>query len=235
MVPELTLSVVVPAYNEEKNISEAVSAIRAELKALNICHEIILVDDGSYDQTGTIMRELSAAAPETVRYLGLTENRGKGAALASGFALAKMEWLLMMDADLQIDMYALPLLLTHTDAADFIMGFRQQRNDPVARRIFSKLYGLLILSLFGIRCHDLNCPFKLIRSNVIKEAGLQSAGFFIDVEIIHNAMAKAKSIREVAVVGRGRKHGSSSVRFRHILQTVQELVRFFLRAGRVKV
>jgi glycosyltransferase involved in cell wall biosynthesis len=220
--PPVSLSVVIPAYNEAENIREAVTSLLDGLPDTVTRFEIIVVDDGSRDVTAAVSREL-AAENDCITVLTHDENRGKGAALNTGFARAHMEWVLLMDADQQIDISELGAFLPHTREFDIIAGFRVGRKVSLTRRISSWVFGTIVAIWLGIRLRDLNCPFKLIRRTILTDSGLQCAGFAIDAELVSAARRRGWRIKEMGVACRPRRNGASSVRLRHVRETLREL------------
>ncbi len=219
----ITLSIVVPAYNEEKNIREAIAAILASASAVVTDYEVIVIDDGSSDGTPGILREM-AGQNAKIRPVFHGTNQGKGAALQSGFKQAKMAWILFTDADLQMDIKELPGFLAQTARYDLIFGFRKIRGDSMSRRLFSRGYALLIRMLLGIRLQDVNCPFKILRRSFVDSIHLRSRGFFIDTELAFLALTRGCHVKELGVTGYSRRHGVSSVKFRHVFETFGELI-----------
>ena len=218
----LTLSIMVPAYNEADNLADAIRMITSGIPDSISEYEIIILDDGSQDSTANIIRNLAAANQE-IHGLFHEVNQGKGAALISGFKKARMEWILFTDADLQINISELPLFLEQTDSHDIIIGYRQGRRDPFSRRFFSSIYAALIRLTLGFGIRDLNCPFKLIRKSFLDSCNLQSKGFFIDTELMHAAFKNKVRIKELGVACQPRQKGESTVRFRHVIETIREL------------
>lgn len=218
----LTLSIVVPAYNESDNLVDAIRMITSGIPASVSDYEIIIVDDGSRDNTADIIRTLTTVNHK-IRGIFHGENQGKGAALNSGFKMAGMEWVLFMDADLQINFSELAAFIEQTGNHDIIIGYRQGRRDPLARRFFSAIYAAIIRLSLGVRVHDLNCPFKLMRKSFLDSCDLQSKGFFIDTELMHAAFRNKARIKELGVACQPRQKGESTVRFRHVIETVREL------------
>jgi glycosyltransferase involved in cell wall biosynthesis len=218
----LTLSIVVPAYNESENLADAIQMITSGIPASVSDYEIIIVDDGSRDNTAGIIRTL-AAANHNIIGIFHDENQGKGAALNSGFAKSRMEWVLFMDADLQINFSELTAFIEQTGNHDIIIGYRQDRRDPFARRFFSAIYAGIIRLSLGVGVRDLNCPFKLMRKSFLDSCDLRSQGFFIDTELMHAAFRNKARITELGVSCQPRQKGQSTVRFRHVIETVREL------------
>ncbi|GAM10534.1 undecaprenyl-phosphate 4-deoxy-4-formamido-L-arabinose transferase [Geobacter sp. OR-1] len=225
----IRLSVVIPAYNEEGSIAEAVARVVAAISGEVAEYELIVVDDGSRDATAAIVSELSAANPN-IRLIALNTNQGKGAALRSGFRAATMEYIIFTDADLQIPLTDIPRFIANAGQYGMVVGYRQKRDDSLSRRIFSKGYAFLIRILLGIRLKDVNCPLKLFKATLIQSLDLRSCGFFIDTEIVFLAKQKKTGVLELGVESRRRAHGASTVRLRHMFETVREL-RALMRRG----
>ncbi len=222
----LTLSVVIPAYNEGKNIRAALESIITEVSKCNLAdYEVIIIDDGSGDSSAEILNEL-ANQNDKVRVIIHPDNLGKGAALTTGFRQAQMEWILFTDADLQIEMKVLPLFIEQIGQYELLVGCRENRVDPWSRRIISKSYNLLIRKLFGVRLRDAHCPFKLFKRSFIDSIHLVSRGFFVDTELVCLAMAHGCRIGEFRVNSCRRQSGVSSVKLSHVFETVRELLRF---------
>jgi glycosyltransferase involved in cell wall biosynthesis len=218
----VSLSVVIPAFNEAENIREAATSILNGMPAAVNGLEVIIVDDGSTDATAAVGRAL-AAEDERITVLAHGENRGKGAALKTGFAGAGMEWVLLMDADLQIDISELAAFLPYTREYDVIAGFRVGRKHPLSRRLCSRAFAGLVALWLGIRLKDPNCPFKLIRRSILSDEELHATGFAIDIELISAARRRGRRIKELAVACRPREKGVSSVRLRHAWNILREL------------
>ena len=218
----MSLSIVIPAYNEAENIRETVASVLAGLPDAVTRFEIIIVDDGSGDATAAVSREL-AAGDGRITVLSHDENRGKGAALREGFDRARMEWVLLSDADRQIDISELGAFLPYTREFDIIAGFRVGRRQRLVRRLGSRMFAWIVAISLRVRLRDLNCPFKLIRRSVLTDCELRTTGFAIDVELISAARRRGCRIKELAVACRPRQKGASSVRLRHVRETLKEL------------
>ena len=137
----VALSVVTPAYNEAPNLGALVAEVRAALDPTGIAWELVIVDDGSTDETPALLARLAAADPR-VRPLRLDERGGQTAALAAGFRAAGGALIATLDADLQCPPSELPALLVTLGDADLACGIRAERHDPVSRRLASGLSNL---------------------------------------------------------------------------------------------
>lgn len=161
-------SLVAPVYNEEGNLRELVRQSRAALDPLDRPYEIILVDDGSTDQSPAIACEL-AAANEPVRYLAFAANRGQSAAFAAGFAAARGEIIVTMDADLQNDPADIPKLLARFEEGfDLVAGRRARRKDTWQKRIGSRIGNRVREMITGRTVTDTGCSLKVMRASMCK-------------------------------------------------------------------
>ena len=168
----LSLSVVVPVYNERPALEELYERLSAVLGGLCSRYEIIFVDDGSSDGSLITLKEIRAV-DGAVRYIRFRRNFGKSAALAAGFRAARYRIVVTMDGDLQDLPEELPLLLNKlAEGYDVVSGWRHSRNDKFTKRIASRIYNSVTGWLTGVRLHDLNCGFKVIRREVLDEVAV---------------------------------------------------------------
>ena len=222
-----SLSVILPAYNEEENIIKMLDRTRAVLRDLDVQHEIIVVNDGSTDRTGNLAREWLSSDPSAL-LVEHTTNRGYGAALKSGLRIASGSLVFFTDSDLQFDIEELEKLLGWIDRFPIVIGFREERKDPLIRRAMASGWGLLIRFLFGLRVKDIDCAFKLFRRQVFDEIALDSIGAFVNSEILIRARKKGFEIREVPVAHFPRRLGiPSGAKPRIILRAFKELLKLY--------
>jgi glycosyltransferase involved in cell wall biosynthesis len=169
----LGLSVVVPVMNERESLEPLYSRLLAVLAGLGTGYEVIFVDDGSTDGSFEVLRRLHAADPR-VRVIRFSRNFGQTAAFSAGFAEARGETIVTLDADLQNDPADIPLLLDKVrQGYDLVSGWRRHRRDPLlTRKLPSRLANRLIASVTGVRLHDYGCSLKAYRRAVVKELRL---------------------------------------------------------------
>src|SRR5207245_7776750 len=148
VAPSVEISAVMPAYNEEANLEESVGRMARALAASARGFEIIVVDDGSRDGTAAVLERLKAAHPN-LRVIRHPVNRGYGAALRSGFSVARFSWIFLMDADNQFDPAEVELLLARASEADIVAGYRKHRRDPLLRRLNAWAFFTMVRLLFG--------------------------------------------------------------------------------------
>ena len=167
------ISFVIPLLNEEGSLEALHGAITQTVASMPYAYEIIFVDDGSNDRSPAILEELYQADPEHVRVLQFRRNFGKTAALTAGFARARGEIVVTMDADLQDDPAELPKLLAKLDEGyDLVGAWRAERNDPISKRWPSKFANATVSALTDLELHDVNCGFKVYRREVVRDLKL---------------------------------------------------------------
>ena len=166
------LSVVVPVHDEEDNIQPLHESLSTTLKALGRRYEIIVVDDGSRDETYARLTEY-AATDGALKLIKLRRNFGQTAAMAAGFDYASGDIVIPIDGDLQNDPADIPQLLDRlADGYDVVSGWRQGRQDSAMRRMSSRIANWLIGRVTGVRLHDYGCTLKAYRADVISETHL---------------------------------------------------------------
>jgi len=173
MADQIRYSIVIPLYNEEKNIGPLYSRIVAAMVELSGNYEIVFVDDGSRDQTFKILSELCDTDPR-VTAVRLRRNFGQTAGLQAGFDAAQGEIIISMDGDLQHDPAEIPAFIAKlSEGYDIVSGWRFQRQDRwFTRRLPSRVANWLMAKLCGLELHDFGTTFKAYRREVIKELQL---------------------------------------------------------------
>ncbi|HEX8854797.1 MAG TPA: glycosyltransferase family 2 protein [Thermoleophilaceae bacterium] len=203
------LTIVLPCFNEEDNVREAVAAaLRAGRRFAEHC-EVLVVDDGSTDATGEIGVELVELHPE-VRLLLHPVNLGYGAALRTGIRAATEPFVLLTDADLQFDLGELADFVPLTEDAEVIAGYRIDRQDSFSRRLAAAGWNALVRSLYGLRVRDVDCAFKLIRRDLIQSFTLRSTGAMISTELLVKCIDAGGRVAEVGVHHYPRPAGRAS-------------------------
>ena len=206
------LSYFFPAHNEAANLRGLVAEALAVLPRLAEQFEILIVDDGSRDETPAIADELALAHPE-VRAIHHPTNLGYGAALRSGFAAARYELLAFTDGDRQFHVADLARLIDRlggSDAPDVVAGFRIHRADPAIRTIYARAYRLANRIFFGLRTRDVDCACKLFRRDALRGINVESGGAFFSAELLIKLQASGRRIAEVGVPHYPRTAGSAT-------------------------
>ena len=202
----MRISLFFPAYNEEENIAAAVAQARAVLSAAAEEYEIIVVNDGSRDGTGGIVDRLSKEDPH-VRAVHHDPNRGYGAALISGIRAARYEWIFFTDADLQFRLEEIHLLIEHSKLYPVVIGYRSPRRDPFIRLVNAKGWNILNRVMFGLKVRDIDCAFKLFKSELVKDLPMKSAGAAVSAELLIRLQRNDVLIKEVPVTHLPREKG----------------------------
>jgi glycosyltransferase involved in cell wall biosynthesis len=168
----MTVSVVIPLYNEEENVEVLHERLSETLKSMGIEYEIVYIDDGSTDKTPNLLEEIQKS-DENVVVLSLRRNFGQTAAFAAGFDFARGEVVITMDGDLQNDPKDIPRLLELTKEYDLVSGWRKKRQDTfITRRLPSLIANWLISKVTGVGLHDYGCSLKAYKRDVVKNLKL---------------------------------------------------------------
>ena len=168
----MTISIVIPLYNEEENVRELHGRLKPVMDEIGDAYEIIFIDDGSTDHTLSLLQEIQAA-DDTVIVLSLRRNFGQTAAFAAGFDYSRGDIIVTMDGDLQNDPQDIPKLLELMKDNDLVSGWRKRRKDPfLSRRLPSIIANSLISKVTGVNLHDYGCSLKAYRRDVIKNLKL---------------------------------------------------------------
>jgi glycosyltransferase involved in cell wall biosynthesis len=188
-----------------------------------------VVNDASRDRTKEIVEGLVRQVPG-VRLINHEQNTRLGGALRSGFANSTKELVFYTDADNPIDMNDLKRAVPLMDDADFITGYRLNRDEPLKRKVYSRCYNWLIRLLFGLRVRDVNFSFKLVKQEVLKKAKLRSLGSFIDAELLIEARKYGFRIKEIGIRYYPRTEGESTLATPGvILKILEELWIYYRR------
>jgi glycosyltransferase involved in cell wall biosynthesis len=201
------LSLVMPAYNEEANVADAIRACATAGDTFAEDYEVIVVDDGSRDHTAERVSHEAQTNPR-VRLISLPQNRGFGGALKAGLKAADKPLVFYTDCDLQFDLNELGGLLEKADGCPIVVGYRVNRQDHFVRKMNAWAWGRLQWVLFGLDVRDIDCGFKLFRREVLQEMPMRSDGAFIATEILLRARAAGHRICEVPVQHYPRKAGA---------------------------
>lgn len=218
------ISVVLPVYNEADNVMRVIEGIVCVLEPLFKRYEILVVNDGSTDRTGEIVKEL-AQDNLNIKLITFNKNEGYGVALRRGLKNASYNLIFYTDADGQYDVSELPPMLSLMDTYDVVAGYRLKRAEGIGRRISSLVYNGFVSAYLRIRFKDVNCSFKLFKKKVIENINLHSIGFAVDAEILWKAERAGFKICEKGVRHFRREHGSSTVRLSSFADTIKEVIR----------
>jgi len=228
-----SLSVVFPAFNEQYNICTTVEHARQVLPKIARQWEIIVVNDGSADETNRLCDEMAARHPE-VRALHHPVNQGYGAALKTGIAAARYGLVFFSDSDGQFDLQELRELVAWSTTFDIVAGYRGNRQDGPLRSLNAWGWNMLVRLLLGLRVRDIDCAFKLFRREVFERIQIRSVGAMVNTEILAQAMRFGMKIREVEVTHYPRTHGHpTGARLSVIAKAFRELFKLRLKLQRI--
>ena len=223
------MSVVLPAYNEAENLEEVVNSALKAVPAVTPDFEVIIVDDGSTDDTSSVARNLVEEHYPRVRLLQHTVNAGYGSAIRTGLAYGQYDLLFYTDTDRQFDLGELAHFVPHIQEHDLVIGFRVYRYDTVLRSMLSWGYNRLVRVLFRARVRDVDCAYKLMRREVLEKLTLESSDFFIDTEIVARARKWNFRIAQRGVRHYPRLAGETTVTPSDIPRTMKTVIRMWRR------
>ena len=204
-----SLSVVLPAYNEEQVIGQTVLHVLHTLSMWNMDFEIIVVNDGSRDDTGGIVAAL-AEADQRIHLVTHSVNQGYGAALVSGFAAATKDLTLFMDSDGQFDVRDLQRFFPYIDKYDAVIGYRLHRQDARMRKLNAWGWKCLIGLVLDVHVRDIDCAFKLLRTSILHQHPLETRGAMINAELLYRLKRAGYTWREVGVQHLPRQGGRAT-------------------------
>ena len=202
------ISIVLPAYNEEQNVEQAVAEATATAERLLASHEILVVDDGSRDRTAALVQGMAERDPR-IRLIRHGRNRGYGEALRTGFLASRLEYIFFTDADLQFDIGELDKFLRYAGTVDVVAGYRINRKDTLVRRLNAYGWNLLVRVLFYVPVRDIDCAFKLFNRRVLSEIDIESVGAMVNTEMMVKLGRKGASVVEIGVTHRPRPAGEA--------------------------
>jgi glycosyltransferase involved in cell wall biosynthesis len=223
-----SISAFFPCYNDAGSIVMMVEKVAGALRTVTDDWEVVVVDDGSADDSVAVLEAMQVRAP----YLRIVKhgvNRGYGAALRSGFQAATREYVFYTDGDGQYDPEELPLLVrAMSPAIGLVNGYKLRRADPFHRVLIGRTYQFVARRLFSITLRDVDCDFRLIRTDYLRRISLSFESGAIGVELVRRLQGAGCAMVEVGVHHYPRLHGRSEFfRFRHVANLVSDLWRLW--------
>jgi glycosyltransferase involved in cell wall biosynthesis len=225
-----SISAFFPAYNEEANIGPLCQKTAAALKKVTGRYEVIAVNDGSRDRTAEVVKALHKKDPH-IRLVNHDVNQGYGAAVKTGFASSRMDWIFFTDGDGQFDVAEIARLLPLTADHDLVVGYRIKRADPRIRLLNAWAWGTLVRNLFRLKgVRDIDCAFKIIRRSVFEKFKLETTGAMISTELLVKAQKNGFRIVEVGVHHYARTAGQQTgAKLSVIARAFKELFGYFVK------
>ncbi len=226
---EESISVFFPAYNDGATIGKLVDDAVSILESFTNDYEVIIVNDGSTDNTKQILDKLIKKNGK-IKVIHHLRNKGYGGALKTGFANSAKDLIFYTDGDGQYDVRELPLLLSlMKDGIDVVNGYKIKRRDPFYRIIIGKIYHWMVKIAFNLKLKDITCDFRLIRRSVFDKIKLESHSGVICVEMMKKIQDAGFVIVEIPVHHYPRRYGKSQFFvFSNVLKMVLELIKFWL-------
>ena len=226
-----SLSVFFPAYNDAPSLPGLLAKTFAALAAHVVDYEVIVVNDGSCDDTAAVLEKLRSQYGPRLRLVTHQQNRGYGGALRSGFEAATKEFVFYTDGDSQYDVGELPRLLELVGPdTGLVNGYKLERHDPAHRVWIGKAYNFCARLLFRIRIRDIDCDYRLIRRSLLDGIHLTSTSGTICVELVRKLEMTGCGVVETGVHHYARLYGKSQFfRLRSLATTLYELVRLWVR------
>ena len=219
-----SISFVIPAYNEQDNIKRSVESAFDFLNSNFSDFEIIVVDDGSKDNTQAICKNLVLQYGDRVIVLKHPENKGYGAALRTGLFSARKDLVFYTDADNQFDIREINVFMTYVADYDLVIGYRKNRQDRFIRKLCAFVYNRLIFLLFQLDVKDIDCSFKLFKRPALSLLSIDRDEFLVDTELLIKSKLNNLKIKQLPVTHFPRQAGKSTVKLRHIFSTLRDVV-----------
>ncbi|MEA2668103.1 MAG: hypothetical protein QOJ33_1037 [Chloroflexota bacterium] len=228
------LSLVIPAHNEAPNMTKVIGNSIAVLDRLAPDWEIVLVDDGSTDDTAAVVRAAMGPAAARLRVITHGGKRGYGITVGDGLRAARMDYVAFMDGDGQFDPADLTTLAGLMPTTDLAAGWRQHRADPGYRLVIAGVFNVLVRTLYGVRVRDIDCGLKLMRREVLEAAApLLARSALLNTELYFKARRSGLRVQQAAVNHYPRVAGvRSGARLIPILRAIRDLVWLRLRLAR---
>jgi len=227
MAGDRRISLVLPAYNEEANVTEAIRRARSVAHRLCSAYEIVVVDDGSTDGTAACVEAMTEGHSDLV-LLRHPRNRGYGEALRTGFRAARHELVFFTDSDNQFDLDELELFLPWIDRCDVVCGYRINRRDRWSRRVIGKSWNYLVRALFYVPVRDIDCAFKLFRRSVFEDIDIESVGAMVNTELMVKLGRSGAGVVEIGVTHYPRTAGTArGASVKVVTRAVLELARMY--------
>ena len=228
-----SLTLVLPAHNERENLSWLLPHIAEVLPGLARSWDLVLVDDGSTDQSGDLARDLARQLGFQITLLRHDTKSGYGITVGDGLRAATGDYVAFTDADGQFEVADLALLVPLLAGADLAAGWREHRRDAPAREVVSWVFNTLVAVLYRLPYKDVDCALKLMRRELLDSVSLEARSALINAELYYKARYAGWRIAQVGVPHHPRVAGRrSGARPRAIARAIKELLLFRLRIRR---
>src|SRR3989344_1330779 len=219
---KVQISIIIPVFNEKESLTQLLKAIEHSMNTVTADYEYVFIDDGSSDGSFDTLKSLKMRTSKDMTIIRFRKNMGKSPALASGFARARGDIVVTMDADLQDDPSEIqPLIQKLQDGYDMVVGWRKKRSDMLGKIRLSRIFNFVVSKAAHVPLHDMNCGLKVFRKRVVEEIDLYGELHrFIPVL----AVSKGFKVTEMSVVHHERKFGTSKFGSTRIMHASFDLI-----------
>ncbi len=224
----ITVSFCCPAYYDELNIEKVVEKAHIVLSKMTVDFEIVVVDDGSPDNTGKVIDKLAKRYKE-VKAIHHPRNLGYGEAIKTAIKnTSNFKYIVLTDGDNQYDAFDLEKFFPMLEKYEIVIGYRVKNGNGFVRRLISKVFNMTARVLFKMPFKDLSCAFKIINKEFLNSIVIEGSSPFVPAEIIIKLYKKGYSIGEIGIESYPRIHGrSSSMKIKNVIKSIYEMILFF--------
>ncbi|MBD3250405.1 MAG: glycosyltransferase [Candidatus Pacebacteria bacterium] len=202
-----SLSVFFPCFNEAANLPLLIEQAQKEVPKLAKKYELIIVNDGSSDDTLEVAAALQKKYPQ-LRLVSHQQNLGYGEALATGFQESRFDWIFFTDGDNQFDLSELAEFIPYAGQYQVVIGYRKNRAEGWTRQIYAEILKLFVKLVFRLHVKDVDCAFKLFKAEVIKPLELISTGGFVSSEFLYRLKKQGIEFKQLPVTHLPRQFGT---------------------------
>ncbi|MDD4957453.1 MAG: glycosyltransferase family 2 protein [Candidatus Omnitrophica bacterium] len=226
MEKDLSVSFVMPMFNERDNIRDTIAGIRKVAGEITRDYEIVIVDDASTDDSVDVVEAARAQDP-SIRLIRMKKNTKFGGAFAAGFKGAEKDVIVYMDSDMPVSIDNIKASFPLIREADIVTGYSMiKKGDTVKRKIMSGVYNLMVRTLFGLNVRDVNSGYKIVRREAIRDLRFVSHSPFVDVELFLNAKKRRQKVRQYPLIFLSRSGGVSHIsRLPVVLATFRDMLK----------
>jgi glycosyltransferase involved in cell wall biosynthesis len=226
-----SITVFFPCYNDAGTIPTMILRAIQTLPQLTDDYEVVVINDGSQDDSALVLDEMARLYPQHVRIIHRAQPSGYGGVLRGGFAAARKEWVFYTDGDAQYDPREITLLADAVvDGVDMVNGYKIKRHDPFHRVVIGLAYQYFVKLIFGLVIRDVDCDFRLMRRDIFNHITLESTTGTITFELVKKIQDAGYHIVEVPVHHWYRQYGQSQFfNFRRVGKTLVALVGWWWR------
>ena len=224
-----SISITFPLYKDRRTVKKMIFKSLTVLKKIKKKYEIIIVDDGCPEKSGTYAKQLSKKIPQ-IKVLFHKKNLGYGSAIRTGLKSCKNEWIFQTDGDAEYDVNDLRKLLKKSKDSDLVITYRFKKKYKTSRIIISWIYNKLLRILFKTNFKDISTGSRLINKKLINKINLFSTSPFIGAELAIKSQLKKFRVKEIGIHTYPRTFGTgSSVSIKNIILTIRDMIILFIK------